>query len=71
MYVTLHRDAMILNPLMLTAVKKPDNFDKILQEKAKLGKYLMEKYQLEHHQKFSFKDFVKPFSFRKLLSKVL
>ena len=34
----------VINPLMLTEAKKqPDDFDKILQAKAKLGKYLMEK----------------------------
>ena len=33
----------LFNPLMLTAAKSSDNFDQILQAKAKLGEYLKEK----------------------------
>ena len=41
--------------------KQPDNFDEILQVKAKLGKYLMEKYYSEHNQQLSIKYFAKAF----------
>ena len=51
--------------------KQPLNFDDIMQEKAKSGKYLMEKCQSEHYLQLSFKYFVKSLSMSKLLSKVL
>ena len=35
-------DHFVLNPLMLTAAKNAYDFDKILQAKAKLEKYLKE-----------------------------
>ena len=34
----------------LSSQKKSDNFDEILQEKAKLGKYLKEKRYSVHYQ---------------------
>ena len=39
--------------------KQPDNFDEMLQVKALLGKYLMEKCSSKHNQLLSFKYFVK------------
>ena len=48
---------------------QPDNFDEILQAKAKLRKYLKEKCYSELHQQSSFKYFVKSFFIPKSLSK--
>ena len=42
--------------------KQPHNFNDSLQAKAKSGKYLMEKYQLEQYLQLSLKYFVKSFS---------
>ena len=45
--------------LTLMRPKLPDNFDEILEAKAKWWKYFMEKCQSEYYQQLSFKYFVK------------
>ena len=44
---------------MLTGQNQPDNFGKIFQAKAYLGKYLKEKYLSEQYKQPSIKYFVK------------
>ena len=64
-------NCFIMNPLMLIATKSsPDIIYKILEAKAQLRKYLMDKCQLEHYLQLSFKYFVKHYQLQKLLSKV-
>ena len=47
---------------------QPNNFDEILQEKAKLGKYSKEKWYSEHNQQLPFKHFVESYLISKLSS---
>ena len=49
---------------------QPNNYDVVLQAKAKLGKYLTEKCYSEHYQQLFFNHFVKSFFIPTLLSKV-